>query len=990
MDLTTAPRLAKINRPRLPPVYPRQRLFKLMDDARKSPVVWIEAPPGSGKTTLVASYAKQRDLPCLWYQADEGDADVASFFYYMSLLVDVCHDPHQDPLPLFSAEYLENLPTFTRNFFRQFYNRTPNPCLIVIDNYQDVPADGLLHELMQYSLAEIPDGINVCILSRTARPPSFARLSANGMIHYIHWNEIRLTEAESAEIVQLRTQVKPAIQQDISQLHQQTKGWVAGLVLLLEQSQDQHYATIFNEDFDMSLVFDYFANEVLQKSDPSIQNFLLSTAIFPHFTVPMAEKLSNDVSALPILSDLNRRNYFTVQHMGANETYEYHPLFREFLRHRARQTFAPQKLHDLHCRAAHLLVESNNIEDAANIFISIQQWPDLITLIATHAKTILAQGRFHTLNKWLNKLPNELIQQNPWLLMWLGACQQPYNIALSRDCYEQAYTEFRTHQDDVGVLIAWAGIVDTYIYEWADIKPLDYWIAQISDHLADCASFPDIETETKVASGMLKALMYRQPQHKKIAFWAQRLESLILNDTLDPTLRIMAGNHLLFYHSWWTGNLINAAAVFENLRKATDNTNLTPFTRIVWLGIQANYLRLAGDLEGCLTSVKAGLGLAKQSGIHMWDFILYGQGVWGSLAMEDFTTATRYQKHAEALVCSDRHLDMAHYHFIAFSYALYTDDAETMLKHAQAGVEQTCIGGSSTGEAYFETCLARAYHANAEPERALDLYNKVINYSRATHSRMVEYHCLLGIIEIKITQQIPAAKIDELQTFFTLSKHCGIVNCSAWRNSIMRQICTMALGCEIQTEHIHALIRKRGLTPPSELPNNIQWPWPILIYTLGEFKLQIDGVATLSGDRPRNKPLLLLKALLALGGKYVPQTKLSDMLWPDADGDAAHHSFETTLYRLRKLLVYEKALVLQDGKLSLSTDYCWVDAWEFEKIVHQLKQTPPNTLNNQHAQPLKDKLIQLYAGPFLNELNDVGWAYPLREKISKQWHSITS
>jgi ATP/maltotriose-dependent transcriptional regulator MalT len=47
--------------------------------------VWVEAAPGSGKTTLAASWLDSRTRPCLWYQIDAGDADVATFFIVDSL-----------------------------------------------------------------------------------------------------------------------------------------------------------------------------------------------------------------------------------------------------------------------------------------------------------------------------------------------------------------------------------------------------------------------------------------------------------------------------------------------------------------------------------------------------------------------------------------------------------------------------------------------------------------------------------------------------------------------------------------------------------------------------------------------------------------------------------------------------------------------------------------------------------------------------------------
>ena len=73
--------LGKTSRPSLSGILPRKRLFSLLDEARERPVAWVSGPPGCGKTTAVASYLDHSSIYCVWYQLDEGDADVATFFY---------------------------------------------------------------------------------------------------------------------------------------------------------------------------------------------------------------------------------------------------------------------------------------------------------------------------------------------------------------------------------------------------------------------------------------------------------------------------------------------------------------------------------------------------------------------------------------------------------------------------------------------------------------------------------------------------------------------------------------------------------------------------------------------------------------------------------------------------------------------------------------------------------------------------------------------
>jgi hypothetical protein len=51
--------LAKITRPRLAGVFPRARLFRLLDRARRQPVTWVAAPPGAGKRRWLPATSSQ-------------------------------------------------------------------------------------------------------------------------------------------------------------------------------------------------------------------------------------------------------------------------------------------------------------------------------------------------------------------------------------------------------------------------------------------------------------------------------------------------------------------------------------------------------------------------------------------------------------------------------------------------------------------------------------------------------------------------------------------------------------------------------------------------------------------------------------------------------------------------------------------------------------------------------------------------------------------
>jgi two-component SAPR family response regulator len=95
----------------------------------------------------------------------------------------------------------------------------------------------------------------------------------------------------------------------------------------------------------------------------------------------------------------------------------------------------------------------------------------------------------------------------------------------------------------------------------------------------------------------------------------------------------------------------------------------------------------------------------------------------------------------------------------------------------------------------------------------------------------------------------------------------------------------------------------------------------------------------------------------------------------------AHHSFTVALSRLRKFLGKEDALVLKEGRLSLSNRDCWVDVWGFERFLGQAEKARKEGKQTE-AIPLFEKALSLYTGAFLQS-EEMSWAESQREKLRR-------
>jgi hypothetical protein len=235
---------------------------------------------------------------------DEGDADIASFFYYLGLAGKKAAPRIKRPLPLLTPEYGLGIPTFTRRYFEDLCSRLKPPCFLVFDNYQIVPQASPFHEIMSVGLSSLPKGIHAAVLSRTDPPPVLTSLIANNKVSMIGWDELRLAPEESKGIARMDSGQRLSAEV-IQQMHEFAQGWAAGLILL-SQGAKAAGAAPESSAFDPAKIFDYFASELF---DRLTGVHFRQTAYLPKITAAVAEKTPHRHAAG--YSDLNRGNYFT-------------------------------------------------------------------------------------------------------------------------------------------------------------------------------------------------------------------------------------------------------------------------------------------------------------------------------------------------------------------------------------------------------------------------------------------------------------------------------------------------------------------------------------------------------------------------------------------------------------------------------------------------------------------------------------------------------
>lgn len=980
----------------------RNRIFKLIDRGLEKKLTWISGPAGSGKTTLVSSYIESRGLPCIWYQLDAGDSDLATFFYYLGIAAKNADPRNRRPLPVLTSEYLQGIPAFTRRFFEQLGNRLMNKAgyctaenrenpVIVFDNYQEIPEDSLFHEIIRTGISSLHESLNIVFVSRGAPPPAYAGMHSNNDMELLGWEDIQLTSGESDSIAMLRAG-RELDRDTLARIYQISGGWVAALVLLLE-SIETGDGPEFPDVPVREEIFMYFAAELFDRMSEDIRLFLLETSFLPRMNSQMARALTENQKAQRIFSDLSRNNYFTSRHTSSSETvFQYHPLFRDFLKTRARETMAAGALANLRCRAAKVLEENGYSEDAVNLYCEAEEWQSAVQIILDQASELIAQGRRQPLLDWIELLPRALRDSHPWLLYWTGMCL--LSADGSTDYFEEAFRKFDHNDDAEGSFLALSGMLDSVTFRVDTFQNLDSMITAMDALLEKHSRFPSFEIECRVTSAMLYALMMRQPESPSWEYWEAR--GLALAEKIPDAGMAIHILGAVAYYRLFSGDLEKALLILDSIKSRGKAGMGTPMTELALKNLEAMYFWLSAEFEKCRQTVEDGITLSDSTGIHYIDFGLLGHGTAGALSTGDIAGADRYLRMMFSVMHQaggKNSLNM--YHYLQAWKHLIDGNLTRASMHADQAIASGKAMGSTFQEPYQHMAKALVMHELKNDEEAflhLSRFREICNRVPIYQAEFM-YFIAMTYIEFDLGDEVSGKK--HLREAMKLGKAYGYANGFCWSNYMAAKLCVKALEEEIERDYVQELITRRGLVPDETAYSTTGWPWPLKISTLGQFEIIRNGEVFRLHGKGQQKPVLILKALIAFGGRQVYEQKICDALWPDTEGDLAHRSFETALYRLRRMLGSDGILLFQEGKLSLNTQVCRVDILALEGILQEARILWSSVRNSQsgvqtgesrdRAAKLTRMAISIYKEDFLIAEKGHPWLLSCRERLRARY-----
>ena len=404
----------------------RARLVERLERGASGKLTLISAPPGFGKTTLLAEWLAQdggeRDIA--WLSLDAGDDHPATFWRYLtgafarvrpavaeSSLAQIVEGPQ---LP-----DGETLATLLINAI----TADPREMLLVLDDYHVIESD-VIGRGMTFLVDHAPPQLRLVIAGRADPALPLSRLRTRGELTEIRAADLRFTTQEAADFLNgaMRLGLRD---EDVALLEARTEGWAGALQLAALSLQGREEASDFIRAFsgDDRYIVDYLVEEVLQRQAPDVRLFLLRTSILERLTAALCDGVTGGANGQAMLDVLERGNLFLLPLDDRRGWFRYHQLFSDVLRAHLRAEFAGETA-ELHRRASAWLHANGDIDAAIRHALAGGDTQGAAAMIELEAEPTVRRHHPGRLIDWLKPIPAEVTRAMPVLSTYYGHAMQ--------------------------------------------------------------------------------------------------------------------------------------------------------------------------------------------------------------------------------------------------------------------------------------------------------------------------------------------------------------------------------------------------------------------------------------------------------------------------------------------------------------------------------------------------------------------------------------
>ncbi|MBZ0201860.1 MAG: hypothetical protein IT281_07050 [Ignavibacteria bacterium] len=405
----------------------RERLNTLIHNNINKKLIFIEAPAGYGKTTLVIDYLNLHKHEYAWFSVPENTQDFYSFINYLTDSLSRINpefgkttaqiiDSSRQSLD-FKNDRKDIIESVTGTFINDFLVSFQDDTILVIDDVHNIKS-GWAAETFNLLLENLPMRLHLFIISREKPVFNTVRLNSKRSIKEIKKQDILFNEDETKKLLYLSGNKSNTTAERV---YNKLNGWVTGIHLLLQAKKFENDEMNLDFSYIPDILYKFFASEIFDNLDENVQDFLLKTSLLDDFSYGICNNILGIKSAGTIIEELYNRNIFI--DLKPDETipsYKYQSLFKEFLLMKLNLLKSKEEIRSIYDRIADFYDQCGEVDNQIDFRIKSGSCNRAAELIKANFETLFNNGKHEKLWKWLNGLPDVIKNQNACIKFYIG------------------------------------------------------------------------------------------------------------------------------------------------------------------------------------------------------------------------------------------------------------------------------------------------------------------------------------------------------------------------------------------------------------------------------------------------------------------------------------------------------------------------------------------------------------------------------------------